>query len=40
VVDRRTERINGTISLQDLLKGRNKAVQRESERLRLVGQPD
>jgi CIC family chloride channel protein len=36
VVDRTTELINGTITLQDLLKGRNKAVVRESERLRLV----
>jgi CIC family chloride channel protein len=36
VVDRSTELINGTITLQDLLKGRNKAVVRESERLRLV----
>jgi chloride channel protein, CIC family len=36
VVDRSTQRINGTISLHDLLKGRSKAVVRESERLRLV----
>jgi CBS domain-containing protein len=36
VVDRTTQRINGTITLQDLLKGRSKAVVRESERLRLV----
>ena len=36
VVDRTTQQINGTISLQDLLKGRSKAVLRESERLRLV----
>ena len=35
VVDRTTQRINGTITLQDLLKGRSKAVVRESERLRL-----
>jgi H+/Cl- antiporter ClcA len=36
VVDRTTQQINGTITLQDLLKGRSKAVARESERLRLV----
>src|ERR1700678_2803190 len=36
VVDRATQRIHGTITLQDLLKGRNKAVVRENERLRLV----
>ena len=35
VVDRTTQRINGTITLQDLLKGRSKAVVRERERLRL-----
>jgi CBS-domain-containing membrane protein len=40
VVDRTTQRINGTITLQDLLKGRSKAVVRESERLRLVSQLD
>jgi chloride channel protein, CIC family len=38
VVDRATRRINGTITLQDLLKGRSKALVRESERLRLVGE--
>jgi CIC family chloride channel protein len=38
VVDRATQRINGTITLQDLLKGRSKAVVRESERLRFVSQ--
>ena len=36
VVDRTAQRINGTITLQDLLKGRSKAIERESERLRLV----
>jgi CIC family chloride channel protein len=36
VVDRTTQQINGTITLQDLLKGRSKAVVRERERLRLV----
>jgi hypothetical protein len=30
------QRINGTITLQDLLKGRGQAVVGESERLRLV----
>jgi CIC family chloride channel protein len=35
VIDRATRQINGRITLQDLLKGRNKAVVRESERLRL-----
>jgi CBS-domain-containing membrane protein len=35
-VDRKTERIDGTITLRDLLRGRNKAVVRESERLRLA----
>jgi chloride channel protein, CIC family len=38
VVDRTTRRVNGTITLQDLLKGRSKALVRESERLRLVGE--
>jgi H+/Cl- antiporter ClcA len=37
VVDRQSKRINGTITLSDLLKGRSRAVARESERLRLVG---
>jgi chloride channel protein, CIC family len=37
VVDRTTQQISGTITLQDLLKGRSKAIVRESERLRLVG---
>jgi CBS-domain-containing membrane protein len=40
VVDRSTQRINGTITLHDLLKGRSKAVVRESERLRLVSHPN
>jgi hypothetical protein len=40
VVDRATQRINGTITLQDLLKGRSRAVVRENERLRLVNQLD
>jgi chloride channel protein, CIC family len=40
VVDRKTERINGTITLPDLLKGRSNAVVRESQRLRLASQPE
>jgi chloride channel protein, CIC family len=36
VVDRKTDRISGTITLQDLLKGRSKAVTRENERLSLI----
>jgi H+/Cl- antiporter ClcA len=36
VIDRATKRISGTITLQDLLKGRVKAAIRENERLRLV----
>jgi CIC family chloride channel protein len=36
VVDRETDRISGNITLQDLLKGRSKAVVREKERLSLI----
>jgi H+/Cl- antiporter ClcA len=36
VVDRATHRVSGTLTLQDLLRGRSKAVVRERERLRLV----
>jgi chloride channel protein, CIC family len=36
VVDRKTGRISGNITLQDLLKGRSKAVVRENERLSLI----
>ena len=39
VVDRETRRVHGVITLRDLLKGRGKAVVRERERLRLVGEP-
>jgi CBS-domain-containing membrane protein len=39
VVDRATRRINGTLTLQDLLRGRSKAVVRERERLRLFDHP-
>jgi CIC family chloride channel protein len=38
VVDRKNHLICGTISLKDLLRGRTKSVERESERLRLFGQ--
>ena len=38
VVDRETHRVDGVITLQDLLKGRSKAVVRERERLRLVSE--
>ncbi|MBV9574874.1 MAG: chloride channel protein [Acidobacteriales bacterium] len=36
VVDRATQQISGTITLQDLLKGRRRAAAREHERLRLI----
>jgi CIC family chloride channel protein len=35
VVDRATRRVSGTLTVQDLLRGRSKAVVREKERLRL-----
>ncbi len=35
VVERATHRVSGTITLQDLLRGRSRAVVRENERLRL-----
>jgi H+/Cl- antiporter ClcA len=35
VVDRATRRVSGTLTLQDVLRGRSKAVVRERERLRL-----
>jgi CIC family chloride channel protein len=37
VVDRKSQEICGTISLSDLLRGRTRSVERESERLRLFG---
>jgi CIC family chloride channel protein len=40
VVDRVTGRVSGTLTLQDLLRGRSKAVVRESERLRLFDHRD
>jgi chloride channel protein, CIC family len=36
VVERSSQQVRGTITLQDLLKGRTKAVVREHERLRLA----
>jgi H+/Cl- antiporter ClcA len=40
VVDRATHRVSGTLTLQDLLRGRSKAVARERERLRLFDHRD
>jgi chloride channel protein, CIC family len=40
VVDRATHRLSGTLTLQDLLRGRSKAVVRERERLRLFNHPN
>ena len=40
VADRATQRISGEITIQDLLKGRNKAVVRETEKLRLASRFD
>jgi chloride channel protein, CIC family len=37
VVDRRSRQVSGTLSLQELLHGRTRSVERESERLRLFG---
>jgi CIC family chloride channel protein len=39
VVDRKTNTICGTCSLEDLLVGRRRAITREQERLRLFGRP-
>ncbi|MGB6687328.1 MAG: chloride channel protein [Terracidiphilus sp.] len=39
VIDRKTAKVIGTVTLLDLLKGRSKAVVRENERLRLVSHP-
>jgi H+/Cl- antiporter ClcA len=38
VIDRESQRVCGTISWNDLLRGRLRSVTRESERLRLFGQ--
>jgi hypothetical protein len=35
IVDRATRQVCGTLSLHDLLRGRTRSVERESERLRL-----
>jgi chloride channel protein, CIC family len=40
VVDRATHRVSGTLTLQDLLRGRSKAIVRERERLRLFNHPN
>lgn len=37
VVDRKSQEICGTISLTDLLRGRTRSIERESERSRLIG---
>lgn len=37
VMDRGTQQICGTLSLRDLLRGRSRSVERETERLRLFG---
>jgi chloride channel protein, CIC family len=37
VVDRTSQQVCGTISLSELLRGRTRSVERESERLRLFG---
>jgi hypothetical protein len=40
VVDRATHSVSGTLTLQDLLRGRSKAIVRERERLRLFDHPN
>ena len=35
VVDRASQQVCGTISLNELIRGRTRSVERESERLRL-----
>ncbi len=37
VIDRSNHQVCGTISLSDLLRGRTRSVEREKERLRLIG---
>jgi hypothetical protein len=37
VVDRRTNQVCGELLLKDLLHGRGRSKERESERLRLIG---
>jgi CBS domain-containing protein len=39
VVDRKSQEVCGTISLSDLLRGRTRSMEREHERLRLLGYP-
>jgi len=36
IVDRSTQRVCGSLSLKDLLRGRSRSVERENERLRLI----
>jgi chloride channel protein, CIC family len=37
VVDRATRKVCGTLALHELLHGRTRSIERESERLRLFG---
>jgi chloride channel protein, CIC family len=37
VVDRQTRQVCGTLTLHELLHGRTRSIERESERLRLFG---
>ena len=39
VIDRKSQEVCGTISLSDLFRGRTRSMERESERLRLLGYP-
>src|ERR1700691_4853566 len=39
VIDRKSQEVCGTISLSDLLRGRTRSMERESERLRLLSYP-
>jgi chloride channel protein, CIC family len=39
VIDRKSREVCGTISLSDLLRGRTRSMERESERLRLLSYP-
>lgn len=39
VLDRATGEVRGTITLQDLLHGRSRSIEREKERLRLISVP-
>ena len=37
IVERGSQRVCGTVSLSDLLRGRGRSIEREKERLRLFG---